>query len=62
MASNRIMFLVLWIILTICTMFAFRFSKKEVRSVSWQLRLSFSAFTSLFMATIVLSAIYDIGP
>lgn len=61
MAPNTVIFLVLWIALTVCTMTAFSLSKGEVRSVPWKLRLSFSAFMSLFVTTMLLSAILDIS-
>jgi len=61
MMSSRIIFLVIWIILTICIMTAFSLSKGELRGMSWKLRLNLSAFMSLFITTILLSALLDIS-
>jgi|GEM_PF-3597168 len=61
MTSNKIMLLVAWIVFTACIMAAYSLSKGEVRGTSWKLRLSFSAFMSLFITTILFSAIFDIS-
>jgi len=62
MISHSMILLVVWIIVTACIMAAYSLGKGEVRGISWQLRLSFSAFLSLFMVTILLSVIFDISP